>query len=112
MPSSCKRADHWSSLPPPQTPLQQRTFMDACVTALLQVPDKVEGDALETLTHAEAPKSILPSGNTIVAGTRKEIRTRVPRACVLCGANDETVFAAIANPFAQRHLVLLCAACV
>ena len=102
------RAESWRTCPPPQTPLQRGAFLDLCTAWLLQEPAAAE--AAPRLTPASACAFALPDvGGEAIARTRAEMRAMGSRACAFCGGPEGK--AVVANPWAQRHLTLVCETC-
>jgi hypothetical protein len=106
----------WRTLPTPQTPLQRVSFMDACVRWLVQEPAAPGGADDLPAVGVYVGEGAPPDAEHLhgaVAVTMADLHARDPRRlrCFVCGEAGDGVGAVVSNPFAQRHISLLCRAC-
>lgn len=130
------KSDVWHSSPPPQTLAQQNTFIDSCANWLVEehVSRSLETFEVRTVYSDENVEDPRPGdgGKGGRQGGDKDTRSETIReslvdhlsytplelqvlsrdqACFFCGTCDQERQAMMANPFAQRHFVIICASC-
>lgn len=108
----------WRTMPAPQTPLQRAAFLDACVQWLVRephAPGDGDGGLGGSVYIGEPPPRAAAEAAVAsrVASTTSDLRACSPEqlACLVCGVRGEGVRPVVSNPFAQRHISLLCRAC-
>ena len=109
MPRIVRNGDTWQTCPPPQTAVQRHAFLDLCVDFLAR-------DVSDETCVAFAPRTSAAGVSALtrpdrIAHTRAELRLEFVRACALCGSTDRATRPVVANPYARRHLVLVCETC-
>ena len=100
------RSETWQTCATPATPLQRGAFLDLCTEWLVSDPEHAPA-VLDPRTCVEPPATHFD--RQPFARTRAEVQLDYARACTLCGTPG--AHAVVANPFAQRYLVLVCATC-
>lgn len=101
------RAETWETCPKPQTPMQRGNFIDLCTDWLVREPHEQTCASISPRTLAATrTDATLPRA---VSYLRSELHVHQDRPCAFCTRLDAR--AVVSNPFAQRHLTLVCDAC-
>ena len=107
----------WQTAAPPETLLQQSAFMESCTAWLVEQRASLPIETFECRATPPEEKGGDRRGGgrgaPALCYTPLELRvTSRAQPCFFCGARgDEAMSAVMANPFAQRHFVLICGAC-
>lgn len=95
-----------SATPNPAVPSSVHQYLDKCVDWLLHPPHEPEADVKVHATLWPFDKGDI---GTNVALSRRDVVTTRSRSCMICG--EPTQRHMVGNPFAHRHLVMVCTAC-
>lgn len=120
------KTESWQTSAPPQTLLQQNAFIDSCTAWLTEQQTSRPEEAFECRTVCP-DKALVEEPTGDAAGrwtvphlsfTPLELRvTSRHQPCFFCGSaplpgtQEAPRRAVMANPFAQRHFVIVCDAC-
>lgn len=103
------RSETWQTCAPPQTPMQRGNFIDLCTAWLVKEPADDATPSFLSPRTLPPPTHHAPALEGRIAYTQSELHAHSRRPCFACKSND--AHAMVANPFAQRHMVLVCDAC-
>lgn len=106
----------WQNCSAPQTGLQRNVFMDKCTDWFVRMPlkDALPGEESRRVFEPERRTQFHQTmmrhpPATSIGLTHTELRMHTARPCAFCDADDAQPV--MANPFAQRGLVLVCLKC-
>lgn len=111
----------WQTSAPPETLLQQNAFIDSCTAWLVEQHASRASETFVCRTACpeedarghplDGPTEAQPTIANL-SYTPLELRvTSRSQSCFFCGTRAEEMHAVMANPFAQRHFVIVCASC-
>jgi hypothetical protein len=105
-------AENWFDAPPPQTLLQRCAFLDQCTKWFGREPDEGPPESFEEDMRTLPPEVARSrAGHHQTCFTESETRYLDGiRQCIVCGAT-KGVGVVLANPFAIRSYVGMCARC-
>lgn len=106
-----KRNQRWSTFEPPETPLQQGAFLDACTAWMVAEP---ETSHIDTTVNTRCPPSTIDTGcDEVFARTIQQSKDYRDWLCIVCQTrihhNDAKPH--MANPFSQHCMVIVCRKC-
>ena len=98
----------WREHPPPQTPLQRGTFLDACTAWLVSEPTSTSDAILHVPTSYDVVSECDVGCDDTVARSASHARDARPWLCAVCGARVDDPIPFVANPFSHQSIVTTC----
>jgi len=108
--ATTKRAASWTEMPRPETVIQSRKYLDACLQWLLAATDDTEQGDLTMHNHPWSFDDI-PQKETLGLFDDR-VRLLKSASCCLCNTTQvDTWKVGIANPFTHAQYMILCSQC-